>query len=135
MFTPERPTLLEPSVLVIEDDASIATLVSEVLRYGGYHTRVATNGTAALEMLAEYQPSLILMDLYTPGLAWYETIAQLKHYDCATVPIIVMTGASDVSEVKASPRIASILHKPFELNDLLTCVAHNMLMHDTIHQV
>ena len=55
-----------PQILVVEDDASIRGLVSEVLRDDGYEVSEASNGVEALEALGERLPDLIVLDLMMP---------------------------------------------------------------------
>src|SRR5207302_9780505 len=54
------------SVLVVEDDGDLANSLAEVLTEAGYAVRVAANGRAALERLAERRPDLMLLDLKRP---------------------------------------------------------------------
>ena len=127
MSLSDQFTPFTSGILVIEDDLYVAALVTDILHFAGHHTRTVTNGTKALEMIARYHPTLILLDLHTPGFLWYQIVAQLDQHRCAAVPIIAVTGASPIHEVEISLRIATIIYKPFDLNEFVTCVTHYMV--------
>ena len=54
------------TVLVVEDEASIASFVSLYLKNAGYDVRAVTTGNAALAQVAAEQPALIILDLMLP---------------------------------------------------------------------
>ena len=56
------------SVLVVEDEASIASFVSLYLKNAGYEVRTASNGADALASVQSKQPSLIVLDLMLPDI-------------------------------------------------------------------
>lgn len=124
MSTLHHCTPSTTNILVIEDDLGVAALVTDVLHYGGYHSRTVPNGAQAFDLLSEYAPSLILLDLHTPGFTWQQIVARLDLRGCAMVPIIAMTGAGPLFEVEASTRITTVIYKPFDLNEFLACIAH-----------
>ena len=56
------------TILVVEDEASIASFVSLYLKNAGYDVRAVTTGNAALAQVAAEQPALIILDLMLPDL-------------------------------------------------------------------
>ena len=64
------------SVLVVEDEASIASFVSLYLKNAGYEVRTASNGTDALASAQSQQPSLIVLDLMLPDIDGIEICSQ-----------------------------------------------------------
>ena len=62
-----RMTAGAQTILVVEDEVSIASFVSLYLKNAGYDVRAVTTGTAALAQVASEQPALIILDLMLPG--------------------------------------------------------------------
>ena len=59
------------SVLVVDDEPTIAEVVSRYLERAGYRTRIASDGREALEAAADQRPDLVVLDLMLPGsTAW-----------------------------------------------------------------
>jgi DNA-binding response OmpR family regulator len=67
-----------PSVLVVDDDQQIRALVRQILESKGYHVEEAGNGIEALALINRYQPTLMILDIYLPGMDGLEVITQLK---------------------------------------------------------
>ena len=79
-------------VLVAEDNEMNLMVLSEYLQACGYEVCVARNGREALQMAAEWQPNLIIMDIQMPELDGLEVIRQLRAQAVyATTPIIAVT--------------------------------------------
>ena len=65
-------------VLVVEDNEMNMELVRDVLHAKGYRTLEATSGEAALELVQEQAPDLILLDIQLPGIDGVTTLARLR---------------------------------------------------------
>ncbi|MFM7068660.1 MAG: response regulator transcription factor [Actinomycetes bacterium] len=79
-------------VLVVEDAADSAELVTALLEGGGYETRIATDGTTALSTARAYQPDLVVLDLGLPDADGLELCTELRSFSDA---YIVMLTARD----------------------------------------
>jgi CheY-like chemotaxis protein len=114
-------------VLVVDDDESIRTAVSQALREAGYEVNTANNGRQALDWLhqREVHPCVILLDLMMPvmdGRAFRE--AQLQDPVLAGVPVVVLTADGRAAALKTSPHdVAPRLAKPIRLAALLNVIA------------
>jgi two-component system response regulator MprA len=118
--------MTELSVLVVDDDPSIRTLLEEVLRDEGYVVRVAANGREALEYLNRDRPALILLDLMMPemdGRQFCRAIAPRQQSAEQRVPVMVITADRASREEVRSLGVDSYVTKPFDLDTLLTEVA------------
>ena len=108
-------------ILVIDDDPSILTTISEVLDLEGYPVQTATNGAEALRAVERARPSLILLDMRMPVLDGWGFARALQERG-VKLPILVMTAAQNArrwaEEIGADGHIA----KPFDLPDLLDAV-------------
>src|SRR5216683_1405811 len=86
-----------PQILVVEDDAAIRGLVSDVLRDDGYDVREATNGVEALEQLRYERPDLIVLDLMMPVMDGWAFVEECRRKRvCGDVPIVVTSASHDL---------------------------------------
>jgi two-component system, chemotaxis family, chemotaxis protein CheY len=112
-----------PRVLVVDDDEIIRDFVSEALADEGYEIRTASNGRRALDVLHEWKPNLIVLDLMMPEMdGWAFRAEQRKLPDAADVPVVVLSAVRDLRAQAAALEAASVLGKPFELDELLRTV-------------
>ena len=110
-------------VLVVDDDEIIRGFVSEALADEGYEIRTAANGRRALDVLREWKPNLIVLDLMMPEMdGWTFRAEQRKLPDAAEVPVVVLSAVRDLRAQAAALDAASALGKPFELDELLRTV-------------
>jgi len=65
-------------VLVVEDNVDSAEIMGFVLKLGGHETRLAYDGSAALDAARAFQPQVILCDIGLPGMDGYEVAQQLR---------------------------------------------------------
>jgi CheY-like chemotaxis protein len=93
--------------------------MAEILREEGYHVGEFSSLDAALtELRAGARPCLVLMDLLMPGMGGQEFLDALRSdVSLATIPVVMVTGA------RTKPAGIEVLHKPFDLTDLIDTVA------------
>lgn len=111
-------------VLVVDDDALIRDTLATALGDEGYAVRAASNGRAALIIIANWRPDVIVLDLMMPvmdGSAF--RAAQRAAGEMAPIPVIVLSATHDVRARADSLGAAVIFAKPFDLGDLLDAVA------------
>jgi CheY-like chemotaxis protein len=109
-------------ILIVDDDAGIASGVEVILNRQGYRTLKAQRAEEALRIIAITKPDLILSDLEMPGMSGLDLARQLRS-DPATrpIPFILATAASiDASHFSL---IDGYLVKPFETTVLLKFIA------------
>jgi signal transduction histidine kinase len=84
------------SILIVDDEAGIRTVLSISLADMGHHVRCAETGEQALEMLHDAQPSIVLTDIKMPGMDGVSLLQEIKrtHPD---VEVIMMTGHGDMN--------------------------------------
>jgi CheY-like chemotaxis protein len=112
-------------VLLVEDDEIISDVLIDVLIDEGYDVRHARDGRQALQVLEEWRPGVIVLDLTTPGMdGWSFRAAQLQlPTPLARVPVVVLTGAYVAESRTEALAAAAIISKPFDLGGLLEVVA------------
>ncbi len=86
-----------PRILVVDDDAILAGVLTDYLRASGFSVRTAGTGPDALEAVAAEPPDLILLDLSLPGLDGLEVFRRLRH-DGRTMPVIMLTARAEEPE-------------------------------------
>jgi CheY-like chemotaxis protein len=111
-------------ILLIEDDASTRSLLSDLLAGEGYETRTAAGGREGLAVLGKWRPDLIMLDLSLPDMeARTFRVAQGKLASAADVPVLVVSAATNAQELADELAAAEGLAKPFDVDHVLTTVA------------
>ena len=107
-------------ILVVEDEARIASLISRGLRLEGYQVEVAPNGETALDKAFNNPPNLIILDVMLPDLDGLEVCRQLRVAGIDE-PVLMLTAKDAIPD-----RVAGLdagaddyLVKPFALDELL----------------
>ena len=117
---------LRRQIVVVEDHAPIARLLTTQLERLGYAVHTETHGRAALRYAAEHQPDLVILDLRLPDMSGYEVCKELrKLYHAWVVPILMVTGMDQpIDQLRGFAYGAdAYLTKPFELTELLATIA------------
>jgi signal transduction histidine kinase/CheY-like chemotaxis protein len=85
-----------PTILVVDDDTPIRSLLRQELTEAGYQVKEAANGKAALDMVRMHKPDLIILDVMMPEINGFDVAAVLKN-DPATmdIPIIILSIVQD----------------------------------------
>ncbi|MCC7370647.1 MAG: response regulator [Chloroflexi bacterium] len=112
-------------VLVVEDEESIAQFVTDVLRDEGYEVRRALHGRDALDVLEDWTPDLIVLDLMMPvmdGRA-FRTAQRALEGGWDRIPVVVLSGAREARAIADELDVAATLTKPFDIEDLLATIA------------
>jgi DNA-binding response OmpR family regulator len=110
------------TVLVVEDEASIASFVSLYLKNAGYDVRAVTTGSAALTQVAAEAPALIILDLMLPDIDGIEICRRVRK--TSDVPILMLTARDeDVDKIIGLEVGADdYLTKPFNPRELVARV-------------
>jgi DNA-binding response OmpR family regulator len=110
------------SILIVEDEPSIAEVVSLYLRRAGYQVSVARDGRAALDALAKQLPDLILLDLMLPKVDGREVARWLR--DRGDTPIIMLTARREESDRISGLEMGAddYVVKPFSPQELVSRV-------------
>ncbi|MHB8463582.1 MAG: response regulator transcription factor [Acidimicrobiales bacterium] len=121
--------MADAALLVVEDEAVMATVINEGLAARGYVVRVVSSGAGALAAIAESLPSVVVLDLGLPDVDGLDVCRRIRLQ--SDVPIIVLT--ADGSEDR---KVAALEHgaddyvtKPFSMPELVArvgvAVRHN----------
>ena len=81
-------------ILIVDDDANIAELISLYLTKECYETMIVNDGEEALSVFKTFQPNLILLDLMLPGIDGYQVCREIRSK--ASTPIIMLSAKGEV---------------------------------------
>jgi two-component system response regulator MprA len=107
-------------ILVVEDDASIASFLRRGLMYEGYEVTVAEDGRKGLQAALHSPPSMVILDLMLPGIDGLEVCRRLRAAD-ETLPILMLTAKESVPDRVAGLKAGAddYMVKPFAVEELL----------------
>ena len=114
---------MPPLILIADDKVSILELLTVVLEDAGYRVQSALDGMAALVLIDQERPALLLTDNMMPKLSGMALIAKIQERPGPTLPIILM---SAVSSLPSLPPRVTFLAKPFDLDRLLELIAYRI---------
>ena len=106
-------------VLIVEDDARIASLLAKFLGDQGFTAHTIANGLQVEGEVRRLEPSLVLLDLHLPGLDGIEVCQQLRRF--TAVPIIMLTARADELDRLLGLEVGAddYVTKPFSPRELL----------------
>ncbi len=110
------------TILVVDDEPGIVTVVRDYLEHGGFSVVTASDGPGALRLAATQAPDLVVLDLGLPGLDGLDVIRELRR--TSAVPIIVLTARGDESDRIVGLELGAddYLAKPFSPRELVARV-------------
>jgi DNA-binding response OmpR family regulator len=115
----ERPELL----LIVDDEPSIRSLLTQELGQAGYRTLEAANGAEALALARRYKPALILLDVMMPDISGFDVTRVLKADPAtASIPILILSIIED-RQRGLTLGADAYLTKPVESDRLLNTIA------------
>jgi two-component system phosphate regulon response regulator PhoB len=157
MTAVSKKTVTAKKILIVEDDADIAELISVNLAREKYEVKCVFNGYDAIDMTEEYQPDLVLLDIMLPDESGFEVCKALKRNPITeNIPIVMVTAKSEDADVVTglelgaddyivkpfSPRVLvarvnKILRKKSEkaVSDKETIKIHNLIIDPVKHEV
>ncbi len=111
------------TILVIDDDERVRTLLRNILLFGGHRVIEASDGESGIRYLEEGGPDMVLTDLGMPGMNGWEVAKSIKS-KIPQIPIALITGwGTDLDEEKIKESgVDWIIGKPFQVNDILETV-------------
>jgi DNA-binding NtrC family response regulator len=113
-------TTLLTSILIVDDDAGVRTMLSKVLDDEGYLTEAVENGKKAVKACEESSFDVALIDIELPDMKGTELLSRLKKIRPKMIKIIITGHPSLESAMKAvNERADGYVLKPFEVTELL----------------
>ncbi|HEY2160507.1 MAG TPA: response regulator transcription factor [Solirubrobacteraceae bacterium] len=112
------------SVLVVDDEPTIAEVVARYLERAGYRTRIASDGVAAIEAAARQRPDLVVLDLMLPRIDGLEVMRRLREQDRERIAVILLTAKGEEADRVIGLRLGAddYVVKPFSPAELVARV-------------
>jgi len=112
-----------PRILVVDDDATVRTLLRRMLTIEGYDVDEAVDGASAMEKVEAWAPDLLLLDIMMPGQDGLDVLESLRR--TSAVPVILLTAKSEEADRVLGFRFGAddYVVKPFSTAELTARIA------------
>ena len=109
-------------ILIVDDDANIAELISLYLEKECFETRIVGDGEEALQVFPIFKPNLILLDLMLPGIDGYQVCREVR--SSSQVPIIMLSAKGEIFDKVLGLELGAddYMIKPFDSKELVARV-------------
>jgi len=119
---------MKEKILIVDDNKDTLEIISLILTDSGYEIKCQTHGNRIFEVINEFQPDLLLMDIMlglTDGMAICQEIKNNNQYD--HLPVIIISGTYDLESSLDLPGAPNdYLAKPFDIEALLNKVKKHL---------
>lgn len=121
-------------VLIVDDDANIAELISLYLIKECYETQIVYDGEEALKVFPVFRPNIILLDLMLPGIDGYQVCRELRA--SSQVPIIMLSAKGEIFDKVLGLELGAddYMIKPFDSKELVARVKAVLRRYQTAPQ-
>ncbi|HTI58226.1 response regulator transcription factor [Mucilaginibacter sp.] len=116
-------------ILAVDDNEDILDIMKLILEDCGYEVETLTDGNAIFEAIKQTHPDLILLDVMLGNADGRELCKEIKaRTEMQDIPVILVSASHQVAErfTLNSGAPDDFLAKPFDINDLLAKVEHNL---------
>jgi len=118
--------MIAGKVLVVDDEPDIRNLIKEILEDETFEVAVAEDATQADNIREEFDPDLILLDIWMPGIDGITLLKQWNESNRMNVPVIMISGHGTVETAVEATRLGAydFIEKPLSLAKLILTVKH-----------
>lgn len=111
------------SILVVEDEDNLRTILSDILRNAGYEIKTASNGEEAITLLKKHQFDLTFLDIQMPQVNGIQVLKYIRQYSPAT-KAIMLTGYADLKHAMEAKEFGAMdfIGKPYKLEEIMSTV-------------
>ena len=113
-------------ILIADDEPNIVVSLEFLMKQNGYVVRVVTNGEEVLQVVADFGPDLILLDVMMPRMSGYDVCQKIRENPAwADIRIIMLSAKGRDVEVNKGMAVGANAYvtKPFSTKDLIAQVA------------
>jgi len=117
------------TIMVVDDNPDIITIVKTILEGKGYHVLSASSGQELLNLLTDRKPDLIILDIMMPEMDGLEVLGRLKAVaETASIPVILLTAKVQYEDVLGGYKLGAdyYITKPFTSTQLVNGI--NLLL-------
>jgi len=107
------------TVLIVDDERTLARAVKAFLGEAGYEAEVAGDGEQALELLPNLRPDVVFADVRLPGMSGIDLLRRVREFDPA-IPVIIMTAYGTIEGAVEAVKLGAFdyMKKPVDLEEL-----------------
>jgi DNA-binding NtrC family response regulator len=111
------------SVLVVEDEIDLRTLLEDLVREAGFRVTTAEDGAAAIALLKKNTFDLALLDIQMPNASGIDVLRHIRQHSPAT-KAIMLTGYADLKHAMEAREFGALdfISKPYKLDDVLQTI-------------
>ena len=107
-----------PLALIIEDNDSLSDIFSQAMKIAGFEIQTVANGLEAIDILSNHEPSVIILDLYLPGISGEKILTYIRNENRLNNVIIVLTTFDSFLAEKYRELSDFVLLKPVSFSQL-----------------
>ncbi|ANO50152.1 putative bifunctional diguanylate cyclase/phosphodiesterase [Woeseia oceani] len=129
---------LAPLALIADDDATVRTIMREVLEQAGFRVEEASNGQMALDQFEQYRPDVVLLDVDMPQMDGYNVCKQIRAQETLrATPVFIITGRDDPQSIQHAYEIGAtdFLSKPIPWTILAHRVRFVLRASDALNEI
>jgi two-component system, NtrC family, response regulator AtoC len=107
------------TVLIVDDERTLARAVKAFLAEAGYEAEVASDGEQAVELLPKLRPDVVFADVRLPGMSGIDLLRRIRDFDPA-IPVIIMTAYGTIEGAVEAVKLGAFdyMKKPVDLEEL-----------------
>jgi DNA-binding NtrC family response regulator len=112
-------TITRSTVLIVDDERTLARAVKAFLAEAGYEAEVAGDGEKALELLPKLRPDVVFADVRLPGMNGIDLLRRIREFD-PSIPVIIMTAYGTIEGAVEAVKLGAFdyMKKPVDLEEL-----------------
>ena len=112
------------SIAVVEDEPAVGQLLIHQLNHSGFRPWLAVDGYQAIEMMAQQQPDLLILDWMLPGLDGLQVLQYLRRTMACEIPVLMISARADEPDLVRCLEMGAddYLTKPFGIAELVARV-------------
>ena len=117
-----------PRILVVDDEADIRGLLSEILAEEGYEVEVAADAASARRAAAREEPDLVLLDIWMPDMDGISLLREWSEKQSLRCPVVMLSGHGTVETAVEATRLGAFdfVEKPLSIAKLLRTVERGL---------
>jgi UDP-3-O-[3-hydroxymyristoyl] N-acetylglucosamine deacetylase len=113
-----------PRILIVDDEQSICRILAQIMEDEGYAVKIVNDGESALGVLEEFQPSVVFLDIWMPGVDGIEVLKKIKSSFANPPPVVMISGHATIATAVEATKIGAdaFIEKPLDLENVLQVV-------------
>jgi len=112
------------SILIVDDDINLCTILAEELTEVGYETNFLTGGENVSDYIKTNPADLVLLDLKMPGKDGFQVLREIENGKNSNPKVIVLTAYADVKSAIDAAKLGAtdFISKPYDFDELLITI-------------